>query len=220
MEDSPVMALLPRNWYHILLAAAYLLSAALSQASAATESADDTDWQLQERDKQISVYTREVEGSPYLAVKAIALIDAPMARVAQFLGDGDGCSQWRAMCKSSRVIDRPAQQERRVYLVLDFPWPVSDRDVVMHSATDIDPESNTATVRLQSDSAQYPEGEYVRAKSTGRYILRPVGETQVEFTYIMHTDPGGGLSAGMVNARLTTTTLEDIRRLVGNWRRR
>ena len=208
------MALPPRNWYRILIAAAYLLSAALSQASASTGPPDDTDWQLQKRDNQISVYTREVEDSPYLAVKAIALIDAPITRVAEFLGDGDGCSQWRAMCKSSRVIDRPAQQERRVHLVLDFPWPVSDRDVVMHSATDIDPESRTATVRLRSDSTQYPEGEYVRAESTGRYILRPVGEAQVEFTYIMHTDPGGGLSADLVNSRLTPTTLKDIRRLV------
>jgi len=209
------MALPPRYWYQLLIAAAaYVLSAALTQASAATGQADATQWQLQKRDNQISVYTREVEGSPYLAVKAIALIDAPMARVAQYLGDGDGCSQWRAMCKSSRVIDRPSQRERRVYLVLDFPWPVSDRDVVMHSATDIDPQSRTAKVRLQSDSAQYPEGEYVRAESTGRYILRPVGETQVEFTYIMHTDPGGDLSADMVNSRLTSTTLKDIRRLV------
>jgi len=208
------MALLPRNWYHILIATAYLLSATLSQASTATGPSDNTDWQLQKRDNRISVYTREVKGSPYLAVKAIALIDAPIARVAQFLGDGDGCSQWRAMCKSSRVIDRPSQQERRVYLVLDFPWPVSDRDVVMHSATEIDPQSLTATVRLQSDSSQYPEDEYVRAESTGRYILRPVGEAQVEFTYIMHTDPGGGLSPELVNSRLTPTTIEDIRRLV------
>lgn len=209
------MPLPPRNWYQLLIAAAYVLSAALTPASAATGPSDATEeWQLQKRDNQISVYTREVEGSPYLEVKAIALIDAPMARVVQYLGDGDGCSQWRAMCKSSRVIDRPSQQERRVYLVLDFPWPVSDRDVVMHSATDIDPQSRTAKVRLQSDSAQYPEGEYVRAESTGRYILRPVGETKVEFTYIMHTDPGGDLSPELVNSRLTPTTIKDIRRLV------
>lgn len=207
------MTLLPRNWYHIPSTTAYLLLTVLSQGAASAPS-EGADWQLQKRGERISVYTRGVAGSPYLAVKATALIDAPMARVSQFLGDGDGCSQWRAMCKSSRVIDRPSQQERWVYLVLDFPWPVADRDLVMHTTTHFDPESRAATVRLQSDATQYPEGKYVRAESAGRFVLRPIGESQVEFTYIMHTDPGGDLSADVVNARLTTTTLEDIRRLV------
>lgn len=172
------------------------------------------DWELQIEEADISVYTRPIEDSPYNEVKATAHISAPLARVAELMGDGNGCAEWRAMCESSEVIEVVTEHERYVYLVLDLPWPAKDRDMVMHSTTSIDPETFNATVELKTESSKHPPRDHIRAESSGQFVIKALSTEQVEFTYIMHTDLGGDLPAGAVNSRLADGALDDLRRLI------
>ena len=105
------------------------------------------------------------------------------------------------MCKSSEVLDGASDTERYVYMVLDMPWPVADRDMVIHSIADIDVAAKTVTVQLQSASSERPEQDYVRAITNGQYQIKALAEEQVELTYIIHTDLGGDLSAELINPR-------------------
>lgn len=185
---------------------------AWSAAASATD-ANNAEWALQQDDGRIQVFTRPVAGSPFLEVKATALINAPIADIASQMGDGEGCVEWRVMCKSSEVLSVDSDTERKVYMVLDMPWPVADRDMVMHSIADIDTATKTVTVQLQDASSKYPEQDYVRAVSNGQYQMKALGEEQVEFTYIMHTDLGGDLSADLINPRVVESTYADIKQL-------
>lgn len=180
---------------------------------AADSSADNTTWQLVKQEGDITVYTREVAGSPFLAVKGTVLIDRSSDQVSALLGTGSSCAEWRAMCKSSKVIETVSEHERYIYMVLDLPWPIADRDLVMHTRTVIDDEARTATVSLNSDSERHPPQDHIRAETRGQFLIRVIEEEQVEFTYIMHTDLGGNLPADMVNSRLTTTAIDDLSRL-------
>jgi hypothetical protein len=182
-------------------------------ANIAAADAIDPEWALQQDDGRIQVFTRPVAGSPFLEVKATALINAPIADIASAMGDGDGCVEWRVMCKSSEVLSVASDTERYVYMVLDMPWPVADRDMVMHSIAQVDVTAKTVTVQLESASSQHPEQDYVRAISNGQYQIQALGEEQVEFTYIMHTDLGGDLSADLINPRVVESTYDDIKQL-------
>jgi hypothetical protein len=182
-------------------------------AAAFATDASNADWALQQDDGRIQVFTRPVAGSPFLEVKATALINAPIADIASQMGDGEGCVEWRVMCKSSEVLSVDSDTERKVYMVLDMPWPVADRDMVMRSIADIDTAAKTVTVQLQDASSKYPEQDYVRAVSNGQYQMKALGEEQVEFTYIMHTDLGGDLSADLINPRVVESTYADIKQL-------
>lgn len=190
-----------------------LLGIACGCATAFATDANDAEWALQQDDGRIQVFTRPVAGSPFLEVKATALINAPIADIASRMGDGNGCVDWREMCKSSEVLGTPSDTERYVYMVLDMPWPVADRDMVMHSIADIDTAAKTVTVQLQNASSKHPEQDYVRAISNGQYQIQALGEEQVEFTYIMHTDLGGDLSADLINPRVVESTYADIKQL-------
>jgi len=175
--------------------------------------AAETDWKLEEKNGDISVYMREVENSRYRAVKATVQLDASAERVAELMGTGDGCVEWRAMCKSSRLLEVVSETERYVYMVLDLPWPMSDRDLVIHTTTDIDPEANTVTVNLQSASERHPPEDYVRAEIQGQFVITALDEETVDFTYIMHTELGGGVPVNMVNSRLKDSAIDDLARL-------
>jgi hypothetical protein len=189
----------------LLLAA----SLALSCAAVSTEA----QWTLEKDQEHIQLYTRAVAGSPFLEVKAVTLINAPLRKVADAFGDGNGCSAWRALCKSSEVLSMVSDTERYVYLVLDLPWPLSDRDMVIHSTTQIDPASKTATVQLKPASSKLPAKDYVRAESSGEYTIKVISDEQVEFTYIMHTDLGGDLSPEVINPQVASSTFTDIAQL-------
>lgn len=193
-------------------AAASLLASLLIQGTAGA-AASDTQWQLEEERDGIAVYTRTIENSPFLEVKGTVSLNTPAQRVSDLMGDGNGCPEWRKTCKSSKVIEKVSDAERYVYLVLDLPWPAADRDLVMHSKTVVDESTQTATVELVSDSSKHPPEDYVRAESQGKFVIRAIGEKQVEFTYIMHTDLGGDLPPRAVNSRLAETTLDELVKL-------
>jgi hypothetical protein len=117
------------------------------------------------------------------------------------------------MCKSSTVLETVSEQERYVHMVLDLPWPLSDRDVVMRTLTEVDEDARSATIHFTSDSARLPEQKYVRAESNGRFVIRAVDDNAVEFTYIIHTDLGGELPVDTVNRRMGQSALDDLQRL-------
>lgn len=189
-----------------------LFATALSLCAVAV-AGDDADWELVSEQERIAVYTRPVADSEFLAVKATVRIDAPALQVAALMGDGSECMRWRDMCRSTRVLDAVSADERYVYMVLDLPWPLSDRDLVIHSRTEHDTANDSATIHLNSASSHYPEQDYVRAETRGRFVIRKLDERATEFTYIMHTDLGGDAPVGMVNGRLTRTARDDLQRL-------
>jgi START domain len=195
-----------RQWTLAAALTLYLLTPA-------TALANETPWKLEREEQGIALYSGTVGDSPFLAVKAVAQIDAPAEKVAHLLGDGNGCSEWRAMCKSSEVLAKVSDSESLVYLVLDLPWPVSDRDLVVRSVANIDTQSKTLHVTLQSASSEHPVQDYVRAESSGEYELKVVGDTRSEFTYIQHTDIGGDLSPDLINPSMLSSTFDDIKRL-------
>jgi hypothetical protein len=197
----------------ILISIAHALLGAIALATATATVAEEAPWQLQQQDDDINIYSRPVDGSSYNAIKATVLINAPITHVSKFLGNGNGCAKWRSKCKSSEVLETISEHERYVYAVLDLPWPVTDRDIVLHSKTEFDAETKTATVSLQSTSSRHPAGDYVRAETSGQFVIRAVNEQQVEFTYIMHTELGGNLPASRVNAGLADGAFEDLSRL-------
>lgn len=184
-----------------------------SLAASSTALSAEAAWTLEKDEEHVQLYTRPVSGSPFLEVKATTLINAPIAKVAETFGNGNGCSAWRDMCKSSEVLSSVSQTEQLVYMVLDLPWPLSDRDMVIHSTAQIDTASQSATVLLEPASSKHPATDYVRAESSGEYTIKALGDKQVEFTYIMHTDLGGDLSPEVINPRVSESTLIDVVKL-------
>lgn len=195
-----------------LAAVAVALLPAMTAAS--TTLPGENDWTARKNNQNLQLYTREITGSDFIAVKVTALVNATIEKVADAFGDGDGCSGWQAMCKASTVVEVVSDRERYIHLVLDLPWPLSDRDMIIHSTSTIDPETDSATLHIESAADKIPLQDYVRARSNGRYTVKEVNAEQVELTYVIHTELGGNISPATVNSRLISTTFEDIERLV------
>jgi hypothetical protein len=211
MHDSS-MCCLVRSATHAVRRAACIVACLVVYA--APSAAAEAEWQLQKDKNGIAIFTRDVDGSPFLAVKATAAFHQPVEKLAEYLGDGSECMQWRKMCKSSRVLQVHSEDERLVYQVLDLPWPIADRDMVIQSVTEIDPASRSVTVRIETQSDAYPLQKYTRAETSSQIQLRAIDAENAEFTYIIHVDLGGDVSPALVNSQLVSSTLEDVERLL------
>ena len=87
-------------------------------------------WQLKKKAEGISVYTRKVEGSPILEFKATVTVDAPLAKIIPLFEDVKGLTSWYYQCTHSELVKNEGPQDKILYLVLHFPWPVTERDSV------------------------------------------------------------------------------------------
>lgn len=198
----------------LLLQYGLLILLLITKAASVAANMDDVSWLLVKDKQGVKLYTATIAGSDYVAVKAVTKVDATMDTMVAVLGDGEGCNQWRELCRSSTVLQNLPNSQRYIYMVLNMPWPLSDRDMVIHSKATLAADNKAFIVNFTSAHDSYPMQDHVRAISSGNYHIRATSEQQMEFSMVMHTELGGNLSPSIINDRLVENTLADVARLV------
>lgn len=176
------------------------------------------DWKFAAEEKGIRIYTRPVSYSTVKEFKAITRLPAKLDSVLAVLLDPASCPEWVHRCKQARELKRNSFGEVYTYRIIDLPWPVSDRDIVLHKVVSYDPETKEILIRNEGVPDFIPKTGYVRIeKSSGTYRLKPLPTGEVELTWQQFSDPGGDLPKALINAMLTgtpMTTLENLHEMV------
>lgn len=207
---------------------AMVLLLGLAVSAGVQASTDNAVWQAAGERDDIRVYSRSVEGSGYIEVKAETLIKADINQLMGVMDDTQACPRWMHNCLAPKLLAKPSLLERYTYLRNDLPWPFADRELIVHSKIDRDEHSGAVTIRLTgideqalppSALQQLPgSGKSVRAKSfNGQWQFIPEGDAH-RVIYRMHIDLGGSPAPSLANARVTETplyTLANMRAIVG-----
>lgn len=182
-----------------------LLASFCSFSSAANE------WELQKHDEDndIKVYTRKGSNgnSALNEFKGVTTIKSNLtAFVALFESKTIPCS-WMYSCLESKVIEKPSQFESFTYIVNDAPWPVSSRDMVIHSTINQDPTDLIITVSLNARAEKYAlDDDYVRIKFLqGQWQFKPKPNRLVEVSYQVLLDPAGSIPKMLANSMTVDT---------------
>jgi hypothetical protein len=182
-----------------------LLSSLFSFSATAGTSA----WELEEEEKDINlkIFTREVEGSNLREFKGEMLIKTKMSTIAALLLDGQSAPKWMHQCVKFEVIDQVDPLTAIVYFINGAPWPVSDRDAVVKSVMSQDPESLVLKVEISVVDGLVPEDDdYVRIPNmNGFWLFEPKEAGQILVTYQVHANPGGSLPDWLANSVVVET---------------
>jgi hypothetical protein len=193
-----------------ILASAALLS--LSQLSIA----DVSPWQLEahDEDKDIKVFTREVEGSELKEFKGVTHIKADVNAFVALLKDDPQATSWMHNVIVFDVKDRINDEETVIYTVNEAPWPVTNRDVYIRSVMTADAHGVvTSSIKAESDYGEINE-DYVRMPNVnGQWVFTPQAEGMVEVVYQAHANPGGSLPDWLVNSIVVETPMETLTNL-------
>jgi hypothetical protein len=199
----------------VVLCVALCVPGALSAAEAPSDG-----WEKVGDSRAISLWRREVPGSPIIAIKGAGPVDAPPWKVALVLLDCARAPEWVDSLDESRVVEVRSPVEHVEYNHVAMPFPVRNREFLTLVRLEHDEASRVATIRSQStELANFPvRAMTLRASLRASYRIEPRdGGRQSYLTVEMHSDPQGGIPSWLVNFFQTDwgkQSIEGIRRQV------
>lgn len=186
-------------------------TAQASEPDATPGTESETAWELSAQQHGIDVYTRPVAGSGIKEFKGVAEIDASTTSILALLRDSDRFKTWFPNTPESKLLKRDGDVSYQ-YSVMATPWPISDRDNVLRSVTQVDREADVVRITVSAAPDEYPpQADRVRVrKANGSWLLKAVNASKTLVTFQMHLEPGGGIPQWMINVRVVETPLEAI----------
>ena len=121
-----------KNWLLLLLCAIVGMA-----------NAQEAKWELKKDRNDVKVYVREATDSPFKELKMSFDVEASMHAVVALLQDVEAIPDWVYKCTEAYVVKEISQDEEYYYNLVDFPWPMSDRDFVVRSTMTKDTINNT-----------------------------------------------------------------------------
>jgi len=199
-----------------LLSGAFVLVFSLVAATlfAQNQHASEGDgWVLKKEKSGIKIYYRKT--SDIHELKLATTLEASLSGVAQLLDEVQYFPKWGYKISETRTIKRISPTEMIYYARVDFPWPMSDRDLVLHTKLVQDPENRTVTSTSEAVSGHVPEHKGIvrMHKANTRWTVRPGAGSNVQLEYYLYSDPGGSLPDWVVNMALDMGPRETVKRM-------
>ena len=149
----------------------------------------------------IKVWTFQQQSSPVFLYKAETTFNVPLEKAAALILDVDHAGKWVPYVGSVKVLSRDDQKgEFLLYMVLDFPFPLKDRDLVVKGKMSKDAQG---IISIQNTAIEggYPlNPDYVRIRQyEGDWTFQKLGNHKVKVSTYGYANPEGSIPLSFVN---------------------
>ncbi|PSR14131.1 MAG: hypothetical protein DA408_17295 [Bacteroidetes bacterium] len=204
------------TYYHlrraVVFAVLLFLCAGATLRAAATFEAPVFSWKLMKSTNNIKVYQRSSDQSSIDEIRIKAVFKTELNHFLTLLSDASRYPEWVFKCSGSRRVRTVSPTEFYYYVLTDFPWPLADRDLVVHSTQHHDPVTGDLILTSRSAPKFVEEvSNVVRIQlfATTWRVTTPQ-PNQVNIDYQVVTDPAGSLPDWVVNLGLTRGPLQTM----------
>jgi hypothetical protein len=176
--------------------------------------AQQSKWRFVKETNDIKVFYRELPNTNLKEVKIQTTFNSSLSAFVEALTDVDSYPKWVYKDLKSRKIKEIAPGESIYYNMLDFPWPLNDRDVVIHTKVTQNPQTKEVTSVSYAMPKVLPNTEeVVRIKEfNSKWVLTPV-DKKIVAEYVFSSNPGGNIPVWMVNMSLDAGPVHTIQNL-------
>jgi len=171
------------------------------------------DWKLKKDKNNIKIYVKSSKSSSLKLFKAEMTVESSIDEVLNVILDGDKLKDWNYKALDSKLLSKTSDSDYLIWLAIDLPWPVRNRDVVI--ALKIRRIAQDAVkIDITAASERYAEqDDYLRITYfEGYWLLEQIGNT-VKITHQMHGDPGGSIPNWFVNSTITKAPFYNFKAL-------
>ena len=159
-------------------------------------------WKLEKQKDGISVYLSDVTGSSFKAVKVECTFPGNYAKLIALLTNVSQFTKWIYNNRTSSLLKQNAPLDFIYYSETHLPWPLSNRDAIIHMQikTDSLPRFLTITGRGEPDFLP-PIITRVRVphyKANWKVTMPTANSIQI--SYLLEIDPGGSIPAWIANS--------------------
>ena len=175
------------------------------------------DWELEKNTDGINIYTRSVADSELKELKVEFSIDLKLSPIVEHLNNAEIFNDWVNSSMVFESLQENGGGNGLYYGIVDFPWPLDDRDYVINTTTYQNPSTKVVTIESKntefSSRPNYPD--YVRIPSHhNRWVLTPVSSQKTEISYWLKSDPGGAIPNWLINLVIDKGATRSIKNML------
>ena len=177
----------------------------------------DSEWRLRKDKDNIQVYTRNVDGSPFDAVRTVAVMqDVRLSALAALIMDAEACVNWASRCVESYIYQRLSETAAYVYTHSNMPFPLMNRDMLTHAVWSQDASSFTVRIDSEATTGILHEftGRLRLTQLTLGWMFRPLESGAVEISNEAHINPGSNLPPWITNLMLVNIPYDTMKAFV------
>ncbi|MGX5698946.1 START domain-containing protein [Acinetobacter kookii] len=149
----------------------------------------------------IKVWTYQNSQNPVFLYKAETTYDTPFEKAVGLILDVDHAVKWVPYMGSVKVLSRDDKKgEFLLYMVLDFPFPLKDRDLVVQGKMMKDAQGMITIKNKAVDKAYAKNPNYVRLTHyEGDWTFQKLANNKVKVSTYGYANPEGSIPLTFVN---------------------
>lgn len=149
----------------------------------------------------IKVWTYQNSQNPVFLYKAETTYDTPFEKAVGLILDVDHAVKWVPYMGSVKVLSRDDKKgEFLLYMVLDFPFPLKDRDLVVQGKMMKDAQDMITIKNKAVDKAYAKNPNYIRLTHyEGDWTFQKLANNKVKVSTYGYANPEGSIPLTFVN---------------------
>ena len=178
-----------------------LLMACVLACSAMTQAAPTDHVKLSINKNNIKVWTIQDSQNPIMMYKAETTLNVPIEQAVALILDVDHAMEWVPFLSQMKVLSRDDKKgEFQLYMVLDFPFPLKDRDLVVQGKMSKDAQGIISIQNKAIKKGYMLNKNYVRLNQyEGDWSFQKLGPQKVKVSTYGYANPEGSIPLSVVN---------------------
>jgi hypothetical protein len=159
---------------------------------------ENSSWTLALDRNGIQIYTQEWPDSRFPAVKTVQVVSTTLANAVSHFFNTEAYPEWASDMHEARVlVPVNEEMERLIYMHMDLPWPLQDRDSVARQRVTQDMETLAVLFKERDANDQLAARPNITRlpKLNAELILIPISADKTKIIWQGHNEPGGYLPA-------------------------
>jgi hypothetical protein len=157
-------------------------------------------WKLVKEKNGIKVFTATSEQSKFKSIRVQTVFEGTISKLLRIVTDVKGHPKWVYKAKNTQLVKQLNANELLYYTQSSMPWPVNDRDAVIHLTINSDVAHHVLRMNSFSEEAYIQKQKgvvripYLKASW---YVTESANKINIDYTF--QVDPGGTLPPWLVN---------------------
>ena len=171
-------------------------------------------WEFIKEKDGIKVYTRHEKNSSLKSFRGVMDINSTMEKICSMIGNPNNREWWDKNLSQVKVLSIE-KTHYSFYMVIDLPWPVTDRDLCVETHVSFDSITGVRTVLAQQMLNAVAENpDLVRIKKYWqKWTIKPGPNNIIHLELEGFADPAGSIPAWLYNMVITDTPLKIMREI-------
>ena len=174
-----------------------------------------SNWTLTKNKDGIQVYQRDAKNSNFKNIKVECTLEGNFDKLIAIINNVSHYKDWVYNNKATSLLKRVNGYEFYYYTETFLPWPLDNRDAVMH--TKITKDSGNRVLRINSVAVPNyiaQKGGKVRiSHSDINWNVTKISSNNIRIVYTFETDPGGNVPSWLVNSFADKGPFESFKKL-------